>query len=337
MTGNVFINIDSESYVIKSSTPEILYDASNIYEDIIHKNRFSEFLTDGQCIMILIKKGLCSKDILTNIDVIDKRIDELKLQLYDNRTNLHEMKKLRKTIQQVRDKQTEMHNIRYRFHHLTLNGYAEMIKRQYILYRTLYYKNKEIRVWNDFSNINVKLLEKVLAEYMLNLAKAEEIRDLAHNEPWRSYWNVNKANPFYTDHNTCLTDEQRTLIMFSKMYDSIYEHPNKPPDSIINDDDLCDGWMIRQRKDIEEEKKGNNTSKTTDKMKKADEVFIMAENVEDARSIENLNDTEARIIKKQRENIIKQSGKAVDANFQDRRLQIQQYKNQMFMNTVKGK
>lgn len=336
MTGKVFVNIEDKKYTIVSPDAEILYDACKIYEQEMYKNRFSEFLTDQQCILILVKRGLCSRDILTNMGVIDDRIEELKLQLYDNRANLHEMKKLRKMMQQVKEKQNEMHNIRYKLHHLTLHGYVEMIKKQYILYRTLYNDNNT-KVWNNFSDINMRLLENVLSEYMLGMANADQIRYIARNEPWRSYWNINKSNPFNTKYDVCLTDEQRTLMMFSKMYDSIYEHPNRPEDMVINDDDLCDGWMIRQRKDIEEEKKGQKKSKTTDKLKKADEVFIMAENIEDARSVESLNDTEARIIKKQRENIIKQSGKAVDANFQDRRLQIQQYKNQMFMNTVKGR
>ena len=76
--------------------------------------------------------------------------------------------------------------------------------------------------------------------------------------------------------------------MYSKMYDNAYQNPDCPPDEVIEDDDMFDGWMISERREREKNKKKKNLDKVTDQ--KGDEIFVMADSPEDADDIVDVND-----------------------------------------------
>ena len=43
------------------------------------------------------------------------------------------------------------------------------------------------------------------------------------------------------------------MVSFSRMYDGAYGSPECPPDKVIEDDDMFDGWLIDQRRTREKE------------------------------------------------------------------------------------
>jgi hypothetical protein len=43
------------------------------------------------------------------------------------------------------------------------------------------------------------------------------------------------------------------------MYDNVYESMECPPDEVIKDDDMLDGWFIQQHKDREKKLKEKST------------------------------------------------------------------------------
>ena len=104
-----------------------------------------------------------------------------------------------------------------------------------------------------------------------------------------------------------ITRDQAALVSFSSMYDNIYESHECPKDTIINDDDCLDGWMIKQRRESEKQKKQNEIDNLTKnpKIKNSDEIFVMATEKEDVDAIYGLNDTFSR-------NTINQRNKQID-------------------------
>ena len=83
-----------------------------------------------------------------------------------------------------------------------------------------------------------------------------EIRELARSEPWKSIWSSSKnEGVLFGKRAIELSEEQKHLIMWSTMYDSIGESPDSPSDKIIADDDMLDGWLILQRREREHNKK----------------------------------------------------------------------------------
>lgn len=339
MTGELIFDIGGTTYVLKPADPYVRLRAAKIYKDTVRESRFDSWLTDKGCLHLLVKNGICSADIDANIKIIDKEIENLKVGLFTSLfiSDVHDQ--TRRRLDMVKKKHLEMVSNRHSLDHLTVNGFAEMVKRQYLVFETLYLENSE-RVWTDQNKVDSLLLEQIASEIISSSIDIPQLRDISRNEPWRNYWNVNKGNPFNIYNILHLTDEQRTLVLFSRMYDSAYEHPNCPPDDIIEDDDLFDGWMIYERRKNEKDKMTSQFEQRmgkNSKMSESDEVFLVARNKEDATRINSMNDVHGKIVKSQREAVIKRQGKAVDANFQDRKIQLQEARNKQFVQTVKGK
>lgn len=196
---------------------------------------------------------------------------------------------------------------------IRLSGYASFVKHYYLLSRSIYLGDK--RVENDFP-----ILNRVSNFLIGNAVTGEQFRELARTDPWRGYWSICKENVFGKC-PTQLTEDQRILSGFSRMYDSIYESCDVPQDEIIDCDDALDGWMIKQKR----ERLKSQNSKIIEKMTgnvKGDEVFLIAKNKQHAKKINEMNDTSARIIKRQRESLVKRKGLAVDMEFADKQLEM---------------
>ena len=136
-----------------------------------------------------------------------------------------------------------------------------------------------------------------------------QIREIARSEPWRSIWAVQKADSFHTPAQEW-TDSQRYLASFSKMYDNVYESTECPPDSVVQDDDVLDGWFIQQRKKRDEAKQEQSTDHHfgNHKGRGRQELFVMARNQDEANAILNQNDAAGKAIIQTRKQVLKNAG-----------------------------
>ena len=333
VTGETQLSIGQNIYTIKATTAHLRFKAAELYKQTKKQNRFNPWLTDKDCIRLLIQNNLCSADIDNNLKIISKEIDNLKVRLFDTITNAVEHKKIRERLKKVKVKQEEMVTTRHMYDHLTLAGFAEMVKRQFLIFSTTYCGSKKL--WDNPKDVDFIVLERLTSAVLQNTVGVDKLREIARTDPWRNYWNLQKDNIFGHTSVVELTDEQKTLLLFSKMYDSAYENPDCPTDDIIGDDDLFDGWMISQRRQNEKGRKTKQINKKLGKLRDSDEVFIVAKNADEVKAIHDMNDMEGQIIKAKRKAVLKQKGKAVDANFSDRKLQMQQQSNNQFITTVK--
>jgi hypothetical protein len=153
----------------------------------------------------------------------------------------------------------------------------------------------------------------------------EQFKELARDNIWKNYWNSHKDNNLFQASIIELSDEQRALINISKMYDNVYEHPECPREAIINDDDALEGWMIVQRRKNEAAKKQNAfDSNNNNTMKKAGEVFVMAESDGDVESILDMNTMESRAKLNEKLKHIDRVGEINDGELPDVQRDIQQ-------------
>lgn len=71
---------------------------------------------------------------------------------------------------------------------------------------------------------------------------------------WRLMWRTSKATkqtPF-PGHPSSWDINKLRLIYWSNFYDSVYNSINRPPQWVIDDDDLLDKWVEEQGKEMEE-------------------------------------------------------------------------------------
>ncbi|NDD85412.1 hypothetical protein EBZ38_14210, partial [bacterium] len=201
----------------------------------------------------------------------------------------------------------------------------------YILIHSIF-NLKDQRIFKSLKNIDyqkLNLLSNTIGENTIDITTFKKI---ARSDLWRNYWSANKDRIFDKP-VISWTDEQRTLVVLTKMYDSAYEHPECPVDSVFEDDDMFDGWMIHQRRENEKLRSKNRTEKILEdkKLDKANEVFIMASSKDEAKSIYDLNDNTAMNIIKERNQAILGKTEVQLSELPDiqRELQIQQ-NQQMF-------
>ena len=331
-SGTTRTEVGNGFYVITSPNREDRYKAQEVYKSALKSHRYEEWFTNKQILMILEQQGIFSSEDSEKLEKLEKDIEELKFQLFKSMLNAEKMKFIRSTLKKVREYQYELSSKKHSLDYLTLEGYASLKRSQYLVSRCLYYDNGE-RVFSDSNTLdNGPLIEKAIIAISASQIAHDKIREMSRSEPWRSYWGADKTNVFGAP-AVDLTDEQRSLILYSRMYDGAYEHPECPDEKVIEDDDMFDGWMIFQKKNREKKK----TQKSVDsvlgkKQREAEEIFIPSTQ-QQSKNIEDLNTADATFKRKRRDAIIygSKEGKQIkDSQFPDRRAQIITQANREF-------
>jgi hypothetical protein len=88
------------------------------------------------------------------------------------------------------------------------------------------------------------------------------------------------------------------------MYANIAEHSECPTDDIINDDDALDGWMVFQRRQRDKHRTQKEVDTLLNKHKDSEEIYIVADDPAQIQKINDLNNPQAQMIKRQREAVL---------------------------------
>lgn len=330
VSGKIYVKVGVDTYCVIAPTPDIIYRANEVYYGIMEKNRFNEWVTKADATKLLIANGIWTADGDKNLEAIEKRIEDLKVELYQSLMRPEEDKaKIRKTLKMVQEKQSDMLTQKHMYDYMTAEGFAESAKSRFMLescVRDLHGKPL---------NADTLLLQKINTEVDKNRISVEEFRELARTDPWRSSWSCLKEKALEV-----IGDEQRTLILFSKMYDGAHEHPECPSEDVINDDDMFDGWMIIQRREREKDKMTQTLNKSTQfdkKHKNANEIFVMAKTQQHANEIYNYNDLEGKLIQRQRAAAIQQYGSVEEKDLPDVKQHLMIQGMQLSKEKIKGK
>jgi hypothetical protein len=274
------------NYIIDTPPDSLMNESLSVRAESIYKYRFEELLTEEDVERLLIRQKMWTPQDTANLAELDKSLDNCKLELYNNYGMPNTvLQKIRNQITMIKNKRNEQLNKKHFFDRFTLEGLGDKIAEMYVFNKTVLNKQYEP------ANINPVSLSKLISKYRALWPTNPNLRLVARTEPWRSYWGTD-TNCF-----RILGDEQKVLILFSKMYDSVYEHSDRPVDNIINDDDMLDGWFLHMKKKNEEIRNENTKQLITQKHPKAGEIFLMVNNEEEAKEVEKLNETRAKIIK----------------------------------------
>lgn len=303
-----------EKYKLIYPDITVKYEAELYAEQEYEGNKFNDWITDDSIIDSLVSMGVWNYNGDTNLENLEKQIDDLKVDLYKNVLNPNKIKNLKRTLSNTKSAYNRAYEIRHSLDQYTVNGYSQYLKNQYILVNSLYYNNNK-KVFNTIEDADFNLLNILSNIISSNIIDISVFRTIARSDSWRNYWSAN-SDSLFDKSVVNWTDEQKTLVVLTKMYDSAYQHPECPPDKVFEDDDIFDGWMIVQKRENEKIKNKNRTEKMLEgkNLNKAGEIFIMANSQEEAQNIYDLNDNTSRHIIKERENTIKRSAGTVESN-----------------------
>jgi hypothetical protein len=159
-----------------------------------------------------------------------------------------------------------------------------------------------------------QLTESIYWGVLRQQVDMDRIRGIARGDWWRTYWTVKRATIFRYEP---LTDEQLTLSSYSRMYDNVYKHHDSPPQPIIDDDDMLDGWLFLQQQPKKKEPSYGH------KIDSSKEVFVMVKDQEHANAIYEMNGPEQKAVQNVRSKQLKQHGALNFGQFADTQRNLQ--------------
>ncbi len=315
--------IPCATYYIGVLTPLQLLFVGQAYDKALELAGFEGLLQEEELVKYLTLCDLWSQAQQDELDSLPHKIEHLKIQLYEARTNPPQSDLIRKQLNRDKARFFSLLAQRHKYDEITAEGHANFV-------RSVYYigygarNSRDEPVWQDESflgddNILINLLQEFcyLAE--------SEIRSIARSDLWRSWWCLYETSVFA---DKFLNDEQRILANWSKIYDATRDSPECPSDEVINDDDVFDGFLLAQKRKRTEEEKPQN------KFGNANEVFIPA-GPDQIQKINALNNTTAKILKRQRLDLVQQKGQVKETEFPDARREMAQQAMQQFRDHIK--
>lgn len=283
--------------------------AGIIYSKEYRVAELNGMLRENQMMDILIQNGQWSKSEEDELNRMPKMIEELKVELYNSYFHFKRQEGVRKSLDSLKFREVELIRKREEYKSLTCEGFALASKNKFLICSSTKNMDGNNFFVDGYENYNQQDVDLFMKEYFSEKVDDSVIRELSKGEPWRSTWSAGKIEgSLFGMAASLLSPEQKMLIIWSKIYDSIYESPDCPPEEIINDNDCLDGWMIANSRKREQERKSEHGYKPGDKFAKHDEVFIMVENPDDVARVESMNSSSAIFRKQQRMNALQQSG-----------------------------
>jgi hypothetical protein len=334
--GYIRYKINSEiTLKIKFPDLHINYISQEIFRDAYQDATDEGLFTDTDVYNLLISKGLWTYEqevYLKNKDKgIINDIESLKVDLYKSSFDTSHTIQIRKALQDKKDEYLKLINIRHGYDYITCHGVSIFVRWLYIIRNCTFYENNAPYDWKHIT------IQQAMSYFQKNIIDDEICRELARTEPWSSIWHSAKTNGGLFDKH--LTDEQRKILIWTRLYDNVLESPDCPHQNIIDDDDMLDGWLILEKREREKEqvkKRTEDVLLTNEKIAGSDEVFIVAKNKRDIDNIDDLNDPNAKMIKKRRNQQVFQNGKVAHEDLGDVKLDRVMKANKEFIKKTKG-
>lgn len=278
------------TYELRKPPLSLRIKADILYTDAYESNLYNDFWFLEDIENLLFELQILPYDYKKIMSQIEKSLESSKISLYQQYFDTTKRNKTRQRIQNLKKDLDQFLQKEHSLDYITLEHYCDNIRNEFLITNTLYEYNTDNLIFNH-SNINYNSFNSLASKISQNLIDVSTFKAIARSEYWRNYWNNNKSNIL----DDCVkewSEEQKSLINISYMYDKIYEHPECPQQDIINDDDALDGWMLFNKKENERQKKQKGVENIlSGNLKNASEVFLMANSREQADDILGLNNS----------------------------------------------
>lgn len=281
-------------YRILYPSTEILYEATEVYKRVMDQYKYANFFTKKSILPVLYRHKIWTPDGEANLKGLSKSIEELKVKLFRTIGRKKDQDRIRKQLNATKIVQEKLFVNRHLLDYMTVEGLAYMASQRFVYVNTIC-DTEGKRLWPHAAQCDFFLLNHIMVIHRETALSVDQYREIARSEPWRSYWNARGIDIFGEG---VLDDERKAVVLFSKMYDNAYEHPDCPKEDVVEDDDLFDGWLIFERRkreaEKEEDKRGQKTKPGSHRGADHNEFFEMVSTQGDADDVFGLNDRNAQ-------------------------------------------
>jgi hypothetical protein len=328
--GVVIVRRDERTAIIHSPTLMQSLEANQFAMDAYEEADYSGIMSKEEMLEWMIEQGLWTSADDERLTGLEKDLEKLKIAIYNNRDNEFVRGEIRKGLRAGEMQLSEMLSKKSEYEANTCDGIALISRYRWIIENCCVDQDGELYDFSEMSS------EYILAEYQNSFLTERQLRELARTEPWKSQWSVSsdsgKSLFLYPEKE--LTQDQKGILIWATMYDNIQEHMECPPDTVLKDDDVLDGWFLIQRDKRKKEKLEQDfESSTNEKIKNSNEVYMVGggaqQNVAKANA---MNSPTAKMHKKQRQAQIEKHGNVQQDQFFDERLAARSKQNEMYKN-----
>ena len=262
--------------------------------NIIYMEAYEESLLNGvktrkEMIQLLIDEGIWSKEYQDELDKFDDKKEDLKVAIFENFLRPSTREKFRQELRDLEKREKKLNLIKNANSHLDCEGIATFTKSVWITENSIFFEDGTPY---DFSTMS---LTAVMNRVNASILDMEDFRELAREDPFKNIWMIDKNVESIFNRKICeLSDSQRLLMTWVRVYDAVSESTEQPPDAVIEDDDALDGWFVLQKRKREKEQSKQKLDGLDKKHKNADEVFVMARSDEERREIVNMNEAHGK-------------------------------------------
>ena len=296
LSGQSEYNIDGRHFIYSAPTISTISQSEIYYNKIIQENKFFSCIRKRDIKTVLYDQGLWNNLSEKHYKNLPDEIDNIKLQMYNAYCSNLDIRRIRQGLKKKKDQYDKLLYAKNFLFSYTLEGYATALKNEYIIQNSLTENGEPPK------DIPCDLFDKLILRIKRDEILSKEYRYIARNDPWISYWAAGKEDLF----GICsakMNDEQRAIITYSKMYDNAYSSAEPPKREVVDDDDLFDGWIIKQRKDNESAKeKSLAESRMSPKVRSSQNVGIVVGDRTQAKAVENINNPISKKLQQQRLN-----------------------------------
>ncbi len=335
-------NIDGKSVLLKIGSPtaeqkhisDILY--IDAYKDAVKQGLYLE----EELYDLLDDTKLWSVDNEVKLTELKDNLEKLKIGLFQMYFRSQHQLKIRESLEITKDAIIDLINKKHSLDIYSAEAIARFKKNSYLSACGIYKLDGECYLKpDDVWDTDSPLIDDIMHIRTYNLCDEVTLRELSRTEPWRSVWSVGKSHgQVFNCPIIDLSIEQQLLITWSSVYDNVYESLECPPDDVVEDDDMLDGWFLLQHKKrvIDRQKKLSEPDGES-KAFQAQEVYLLADTPEDARKIYNLNTEHANLLIKQRMKALRDSGVIKEQDMPDQKRNLQMMMNQAYSQQMKSR
>ncbi|GEM_PF-999589 len=330
LTGIVYLQVDKQLYKSTPSTPDHCALADLFYTDVLGTVKYDGLISRDQASFMLQKTGTWTPEHEKQLKDYQTYLEDLKIQLYKALYNKKEQKAIRRRIKGAEKSIEKAYHRKFSLELMTFEYHAEALRSDFLIALGIRdVCNNSIYSYETFWESDGVILKRFTNKAESNLISQANFREIARTEPFRSYWALGKEQMFGIP--ICdLHDDQKSSILYSRMYDSAYESADRPSDEVIEDDWMFDGWMAKNRKSAEKDRKQKEVedllgSKGIHKnnASNAGEMFVVANSPEEADKIKELNDLNSKVRVEQRRKAIEASaGKLDESQLPDVKMEL---------------
>jgi hypothetical protein len=316
-----------DGYYLNHPTRKEFLESEIVYHEILNEARLAGLFFCSEMQQLLERFNLWHENDNVRLKQLEDKVDDYKVAIYENMSQSKTREIIRAELNNVRNEIDKL-KIRYsqwdQYSAESVAGYARF---QFLLINNITDFNGNKVYVNDLLNQQVPALNDLSARYHQDQPQEVELRELSHTDPWRNQWSL--ANSVYETFGKPtleLTNAQMALCLWSRFYDNVLQAHDAPHDSALEDDDIIDGWLIAQRRKRDSELAKREVEARISKNPKiagAGEIFIVANDLEDARKIHSVNDKLSQMKISQRNKIIQTRGVASQLDFADVRIDLE--------------